>query len=104
MSAASARRWVGLSVLVCITWKNANPFAVVMFIMQFSLWCPSHSHQAYYGGEAHCAEAIAGSDEYNADELVCPSCSNVGGAVQVIVYGLLDAKRSFINIISTSMP
>eukprot|EP00731_Ephydatia_muelleri_P030823 Em0022g337a len=39
--------------------------------------------KAYYGGEAHCAEAVAGNDEYNAAELVCPSCSNVGGAVQL---------------------
>ena len=45
-----------------------------------------HSHQAYYGGEAHCAEAVSVSDEYNAAELVCPSCSNVGGAVQVMAW------------------
>ncbi|XP_019855060.1 PREDICTED: E3 ubiquitin-protein ligase MYCBP2-like isoform X1 [Amphimedon queenslandica] len=38
--------------------------------------------KAYYGGEAHCAEAV-GSDDYDPTELVCPSCSNTGGQLQV---------------------
>ena len=41
------------------------------------------SSQAYYGGEAHCAEQAAASDDYDPTELVCPACSNVSGAVQV---------------------
>ena len=40
--------------------------------------------QAYYGGEANCAEQLAASDDYDPTELVCPSCANVGGsALQV---------------------
>ncbi len=40
--------------------------------------------QAYYGGEAHCAEQLAASDDYDPSELVCPPCSNVEGAIQVL--------------------
>ena len=39
--------------------------------------------QAYYGGEARCAEQANVTDDYDPTELVCPACSNVGGAVQV---------------------
>ncbi len=39
--------------------------------------------QAYYGGEARCAEQVAANDDYDPTELVCPACANVGGAVQV---------------------
>ena len=40
--------------------------------------------QAYYGGEANCAEQLAASDDYDPTELVCPACANVGGsALQV---------------------
>ena len=36
-------------------------------------------YQAYYGGEANCAEQLAASDDYDPTELVCPACANVGG-------------------------
>ena len=39
--------------------------------------------QAYYGGEAHCAEAANAGDDYDPTELVCPACSHTGGQVQV---------------------
>ncbi len=43
----------------------------------------SFTFQAYFGGEAHCAEQVSASDDYDPSELVCPPCSNVGGAMQV---------------------
>lgn len=45
--------------------------------------------QAYYGGEAHCAEQLAASDDYDPSELVCPPCSNVEGAIQVFCITIL---------------
>ena len=47
---------------------------------------PVYCVQAYYGGEAHCAEAVGASDDYDPTELVCPSCSNTGGQLQVNKY------------------
>ena len=44
--------------------------------------------QSYYGGEARCAQAAAVSDEYDPSELVCPACSNVGGAAVQVSCGV----------------
>ena len=85
--------WITASVYITMSVHIAQESSLTHTDSHKHALTLTHTQKACYGREACCAEQASASDDYDPTELVCPPCTNVGGALQVRLTDRQDRRQ-----------